>query len=75
MEGETSREEEEAQAQVDIWKYVFGFVDMVVLKCAIELGIPDALEARDSPTTLLSFLLPRMLLFCPPPHHEVLSSP
>lgn len=52
MEGETSREEEEAQAQVDIWKYVFGFVDMAVVKCAIELGIPDALEARDSPTTL-----------------------
>ncbi|KAH7851865.1 hypothetical protein Vadar_017509 [Vaccinium darrowii] len=53
MEGEIIREEEEvAQAQVDIWKYVFGYVDMAVVKCAIELGIPDILETRACPTTL-----------------------
>lgn len=52
MEGEISREEEEAEAQVDIWKYVYGYVDTAVVKCAIELGIPDALETRDGPTTL-----------------------
>ncbi|XP_059654922.1 acetylserotonin O-methyltransferase-like [Cornus florida] len=48
----TSREEEEAQAQVDIWKYVFGFTDMAVVKCAIELGIPDVLESHGGPMTL-----------------------
>ncbi|KAF7144018.1 hypothetical protein RHSIM_Rhsim05G0050700 [Rhododendron simsii] len=53
MEGEVNREqEEEAQAHVDIWKYVFGFVDMAVVKCAIQLGISDALEAHGAPATL-----------------------
>uniref|UniRef100_A0A5B7ANX0 Putative RS-norcoclaurine 6-O-methyltransferase n=1 Tax=Davidia involucrata TaxID=16924 RepID=A0A5B7ANX0_DAVIN len=54
MEGEATRreEEEEAQAQVDIWKYVFGFVDMAVVKCAIELGIADVLESHEGPLTL-----------------------
>ncbi|XP_059647423.1 acetylserotonin O-methyltransferase-like [Cornus florida] len=58
MEGETTREatnreeEEESQAQVDIWKYVFGFVDMAVVKCAIELGIADVLENHGGPMTL-----------------------
>ncbi|KAI8553963.1 hypothetical protein RHMOL_Rhmol05G0058100 [Rhododendron molle] len=53
MEGEANREEEEeAQAHVDIWKYVFGFVDMAVVKCAIQLGIPDALEAHGGPAKL-----------------------
>ena len=61
MEGEARRseatsnnkeKEEEAQAKVDIWKYVFGFVDMAVVKCAIELGIADVLEAHEGPMTL-----------------------
>ncbi|KAH7852052.1 hypothetical protein Vadar_019994 [Vaccinium darrowii] len=52
MEGEISRKEEEAEAQVDVWKYVYEFVDTTVVKCAIELGIPDALETRDGPTIL-----------------------
>nr|AWH62809.1 O-methyltransferase [Camptotheca acuminata] len=58
MEGEARREaknreeEEEAQAQVDMWKYIFGFVDMAVVKCAIELGISDILESHEGPITL-----------------------
>ncbi|KAL2469264.1 O-methyltransferase family protein [Forsythia ovata] len=40
---------EESQAQIDIWNYVFGFTSMAVVKCAIELGIPDVLE---NPMTL-----------------------
>ncbi|GFZ00477.1 O-methyltransferase family protein [Actinidia rufa] len=52
MEGETSREEEETQAQVDIWKYVFGFVDMAVVKCAIELGIAEVVESHEGPVTI-----------------------
>ncbi|XP_038692610.1 acetylserotonin O-methyltransferase-like [Tripterygium wilfordii] len=45
-------EEEEAQAKVDIYKYVFGFVSMAVVKCAIELGLPDILEKHRNPMTL-----------------------
>ncbi|XP_076917584.1 acetylserotonin O-methyltransferase-like isoform X2 [Bidens hawaiensis] len=44
--------EEEATAQQEIWKYVFGFTPMAVIKCAIELGIPDLLDNRDTPITL-----------------------
>ncbi|GAA0158605.1 methyltransferase [Lithospermum erythrorhizon] len=51
--------EEEAQAEIDVWKYVFGFTDMAIVKCAIELGIADVLETQDEPVTLedLSSLL------------------
>ncbi|KAK3001801.1 hypothetical protein RJ639_022016 [Escallonia herrerae] len=34
-------EKEEEEAQVDIWKYVFGFTEMAEVKCAIELGIAE----------------------------------
>ncbi|XP_002529795.2 acetylserotonin O-methyltransferase [Ricinus communis] len=46
------REEEEAQAEAEMWKYVFGFTNMAVVKCAIELGIADAIENRKEPVTL-----------------------
>lgn len=45
-------ENEEIQAQMDIWKYVFGFTEMAVVKCAIELGIADVLESHHGPVTL-----------------------
>ncbi|CAN4112600.1 unnamed protein product [Withania somnifera] len=44
--------EEESQAQEDIWKCICGFTEMAVVKCAIELGIPDFLEAHQEPVTL-----------------------
>ncbi|CAI9769024.1 unnamed protein product [Fraxinus pennsylvanica] len=34
---------EEGQALIDIWNYVFGFTSMAVVKCAVDLGIPDVL--------------------------------
>ncbi|KAL3834377.1 hypothetical protein ACJIZ3_009113 [Penstemon smallii] len=43
---------EEAQARVDVWKYAFGFDTMRVVKCAIDLGLPDVLESHGSPITL-----------------------
>ncbi|KAL5713944.1 hypothetical protein ACHQM5_015973 [Ranunculus cassubicifolius] len=50
------REEEEdedvEEAEIRIWKYVFGFVEMAVVKCAIELGIADAIDAHGLPMTL-----------------------
>ncbi|OMO91938.1 O-methyltransferase, family 2 [Corchorus olitorius] len=39
---------EDDRAQVDIWNYVFGFVKMTVVKCAIELGIAEAIENHGS---------------------------
>ncbi|KAL4205051.1 hypothetical protein AMTRI_Chr01g135200 [Amborella trichopoda] len=40
------------EEQAQIWKYVFGFVDSAVAKCAIELGLVDILESHGSPMTL-----------------------
>ncbi|KAK7331478.1 hypothetical protein VNO77_25703 [Canavalia gladiata] len=45
-------EEEEKEAEVNIWKYIFGFVDMAVVKCAIELGIAEAIESHGRAMTL-----------------------
>ncbi|KAF4357603.1 hypothetical protein F8388_007139, partial [Cannabis sativa] len=47
------KEDEEERARVDIYKYIFGFVEMAVVKCAIELGIADAIESHGSPMSLL----------------------
>nr|QAX90934.1 caffeic acid O-methyltransferase [Catalpa bungei]QAX90956.1 caffeic acid O-methyltransferase [Catalpa bungei] len=44
--------EEEGQAQVDIWEYIFAFIPMAVVKCAIELQIPDVLESHGGAMTL-----------------------
>ncbi|KAJ7980563.1 O-methyltransferase family protein [Quillaja saponaria] len=76
MTSETPREliteeEEEAQAKLNIWKYIFGFVEMAVVKCAIELGVPEAIENHGGPMTLseLSSAL-GMCSFTNLPHHE-----
>ncbi|KAK9944250.1 hypothetical protein M0R45_009825 [Rubus argutus] len=45
--------EEEEHAKVEGWKYVLGFSKIAVVKCAIELGIADAIENHGSPMTLL----------------------
>ncbi|KAJ1397195.1 Winged helix-like DNA-binding domain superfamily [Sesbania bispinosa] len=50
---EKEEEAKEAHAQVDIWKIICGFVEMAAVKCAIELGIPEAIEKHGSPMTLL----------------------
>ncbi|OMO91940.1 O-methyltransferase, family 2 [Corchorus olitorius] len=43
---------EDDRAQVDIWNYVFGFAKIAVVKCAIELGIAEAIEKNGSPMSL-----------------------
>ncbi|XP_047312681.1 acetylserotonin O-methyltransferase-like [Impatiens glandulifera] len=54
----------EAQAQVDIWKYIFGFTDMALVRCAIELNIPDILENQAGrPMSLLDL---SSAVGCPP---------
>ena len=49
---EFHHEKEEEHADVNIWKYILGFSEMAVVKCAIDLGILDAIERHGSPITL-----------------------
>ncbi|CAJ1848492.1 unnamed protein product [Sphenostylis stenocarpa] len=46
------REKEEEEASVDMWKYIFGFVELGVVKCAIELGIAEAIEKHGGPMSV-----------------------
>lgn len=57
--------EEDAQAAVNIWKYVFGFTEMAVVKCAIELGIADVLERNGGSMTISEL---SSALGCPQPY-------
>ncbi|PIA56751.1 hypothetical protein AQUCO_00700838v1 [Aquilegia coerulea] len=45
-------EGEDAEAAVRIWTCVFGYVEMAVVKCAVELGIFDLIETHRKPMTL-----------------------
>ncbi|KAL9999524.1 putative O-methyltransferase domain, plant methyltransferase dimerization [Helianthus debilis subsp. tardiflorus] len=45
-------EETEVTPQEVIWNHICGFPPLALLRCAIELGIPDILEKRESPITL-----------------------
>lgn len=49
---EAKWQSEEEQAEVGIWRCIFGFTEMAVVKCAIDLGIADAIESHASPMTL-----------------------
>ncbi|KAF5449045.1 hypothetical protein F2P56_029533 [Juglans regia] len=49
-------DEEEKQAEVGIWKYIFGFTEMALVKCAIELGIADTIESHGGGPMTLSEL-------------------
>ncbi|KAG9441600.1 hypothetical protein H6P81_017454 [Aristolochia fimbriata] len=42
----------EQELQLQTWKYVLGFVDAAVIKCAIELGIADTIKDRGGHMTL-----------------------
>ncbi|WCJ18045.1 O-methyltransferase family protein [Euphorbia peplus] len=50
-------EKQEAEAQVEKWKYIFGFTNMAVVKCAIELGISNAIDNHKSPIPLSTLSL------------------
>ncbi|KAF3963319.1 hypothetical protein CMV_012273 [Castanea mollissima] len=49
---EFHHEEEEEHADINIWKYIMGFSELAVVKCAIDLGIADAIESHGCPITL-----------------------
>ncbi|KAI3805656.1 hypothetical protein L1987_28224 [Smallanthus sonchifolius] len=42
----------EMTPQEEIWNYILGYTHIALVKCAIELNIPDILENRESPITL-----------------------
>ncbi|KAJ0078150.1 hypothetical protein Patl1_36846 [Pistacia atlantica] len=42
----------EEEEELEIWNYTFGFVKIAVVKCAIELGIAEAIENHGGPMTL-----------------------
>ncbi|KAG6589030.1 Acetylserotonin O-methyltransferase, partial [Cucurbita argyrosperma subsp. sororia] len=48
----SKKEEEDGQAIIQMWKYIFGFSEMAAIKCAIELQIADIIEDHGSPMTL-----------------------
>ncbi|XP_058090753.1 acetylserotonin O-methyltransferase-like [Magnolia sinica] len=62
--------DEEAKAELEIWRYVFGFSDLAVVKCAIELGIADAIDANGHPMTLAE--LSATLGCQPSPLHRIM---
>lgn len=40
------------EGQATMWKYMFGFVDTMALKCIVELGIVDIIHSHNGPMTL-----------------------
>ncbi|KAM1483171.1 hypothetical protein TB2_034603 [Malus domestica] len=62
---ELTWEEEEEGATAEMWKYVFGFTEIAVVRCAIDLGIAEAIENHGSPMTLLEL---STALSCDPSH-------
>ncbi|KAH7518340.1 hypothetical protein FEM48_Zijuj09G0161100 [Ziziphus jujuba var. spinosa] len=71
---ELKRVEEEVldheQAKVEIWKYVFGYVEMAVVKSAIELGIAETIETHGNSITLSEL---SSTLGCSPSHlHRIM---
>ncbi|KAL3754675.1 hypothetical protein ACJRO7_001864 [Eucalyptus globulus] len=50
---ETNESEcETFRAHAHVWRHAFNFISSMSLKCAIELGVPDALHRRGHPATL-----------------------
>lgn len=37
---------EKSEAQAEVWKYVYGFSELRMVKCAVELGLPDAVGSH-----------------------------
>ena len=46
---EFHHEEKEEHVDINIWKYILGFSEIAVVKCAIDLGIADAIERHEAP--------------------------
>ncbi|KAL8510946.1 hypothetical protein ACS0TY_017671 [Phlomoides rotata] len=55
-----SSTQELLDAQAHVWNHIYKFINSMSLKCAVELGIPDAIHKHGKPMTLaeLSDVLP-----------------
>ena len=40
------------KGQAEIWKYMYGFADVMVFKCAVELQLPDIIHSHSGPISL-----------------------
>lgn len=40
------------RGQAEIWKYMYGFLDSMALRCVLELRIPDIINSHGGPMTL-----------------------
>lgn len=49
---EEDEDRELLHAEAQIWDHMFNFIKSMSLKCAIQLGIPDAIHSHGSPITL-----------------------
>ena len=47
-----SKNEEHEHACLQVWQYIFGFVEMSIIKCAIELKIGDTIDSHGGLMTL-----------------------
>lgn len=52
-------------AQTHIWNHMFSFLNSMALKCAIELGIPDAIKKHGKAMTLDELELAKSLSIHP----------
>ncbi|KAH7688833.1 O-methyltransferase COMT-type protein [Dioscorea alata] len=41
-----------SKARIQVWKHMLVFVDSMCLRCAVELGVPDAIHNHGGPMTL-----------------------
>uniref|UniRef100_A0A6N2LSW0 O-methyltransferase dimerisation domain-containing protein n=1 Tax=Salix viminalis TaxID=40686 RepID=A0A6N2LSW0_SALVM len=46
------RTNELLQSQTHVWNHIFNFINSMTLKCAVQLGIPDAIHKHGKPMTL-----------------------
>uniref|UniRef100_A0A453FIZ1 O-methyltransferase dimerisation domain-containing protein n=1 Tax=Aegilops tauschii subsp. strangulata TaxID=200361 RepID=A0A453FIZ1_AEGTS len=44
------------QAQAELWNHVFAYTKSMSLRCAVELGIPDAVHRRGGSITVLDLV-------------------
>jgi len=53
---ERKSSDELMRAQTVLWTHVFNHIDSMSLKCAVELGIPDAIHSHGKPITISELL-------------------
>ncbi|CAI0461054.1 unnamed protein product [Linum tenue] len=54
--------EELLEAQAHVWSYSFSYIVSMALKCAVELGVPDAIHRHSAPASSLPALVSSLQL-------------